>query len=195
MSIKKWTARARIAGLVMTAAVLFSGVAQANIITIFNGASQKGTLDDLGPSVTFLGYTSPGTLDSTAPYTAVTTTVNPADAGTLVPIANSYFGTAFVSSDEHRTDGGSASNLVLDIDTTYFSLTLGQNQTAFFKNQSGGELLLTYHATGTAAGVSHYSEYGSALAVPGPIVGAGLPGLVMAFGGLLAWRRRKAIAA
>lgn len=35
----------------------------------------------------------------------------------------------------------------------------------------------------------------SARSVPGPVVGAGLPGLVMAFGGFLAWRRRKALAA
>ena len=32
----------------------------------------------------------------------------------------------------------------------------------------------------------------AAAPVPEPVVGAGIPGLVMAFGGFLAWRRRKA---
>lgn len=35
----------------------------------------------------------------------------------------------------------------------------------------------------------------SASAVPGPVLGAGLPGLVMAMGGFLAWRRRRMAAA
>jgi hypothetical protein len=179
--------------LALAAALFLSSAAQANTVSIFEGASLKGTLSDLGVSVTFLGYTAPAVLDSTPPYQANTTTVSPANPQTLVPIANSYFGTSFGTTDEHRTGiVGSPLSLVLDIETLYFSLTLGGNQTAFFQNQSGGALHLTYSGLpGGGNGVSHYSEYGAAFAVPGPIVGAGLPGLMMALGGLVILARRR----
>ena len=155
----------------------------------------QGTLSDGGASVTFLGYTSPLTLDNVAPFTAVTTTVNPADPATLVPIANTWFGTTFAVSDDHRTNVGGGGDLVaFDISTTFFSLTIGQQQTAFFRNQDG-VLHLTYTSLpGVGGGLSHFDQYG--VPVPGPVVGAGLPGLIAACGGLIALaRRRKARAA
>jgi len=49
--------------------------------------------------------------------------------------------------------------------------------------------------SGECCGVNPITFEVAAAAVPGPIVGAGLPGLVMALGGLIALRRRRMIAA
>ena len=97
-------ARAFIAGFALISAAFVTGPVKANTITIFDAGVNQGNLSDGGVSVTFLGYTSPLTLDNAAPFITVTTTVNPANEATLTPIANTWFGTTFAVSDDHRTD-------------------------------------------------------------------------------------------
>jgi hypothetical protein len=175
--------------LALAAALLLSATAQANTVDIFESGTQIGSLTDGGVSVTFLGYTAPGTQDSSPPYQADTASFNPSD---LLANANNFFGTSFTTDNRTTGNGGSMS---FDIATQYFSLTFGQQRTAFFENTSGGLLHLTYTTLrGEGAGLSHYDTF-AASAVPGPILGAGLPSILMALGGLIAWRRRRMTAA
>jgi hypothetical protein len=190
--------RACIAGFALVSAAFVTGPVKANTVTLLEAGVPQGNLTDGGASapITFLGYASPLTLDNTDPFGASTATVNPANEATLTPIANIWFGTSFAVADDHRTSIPDAQkdNVAFDISTTFFSLTIGQQQTAFFQNQSGGTLHLTYTSLpGEGGGLSHFDQFGTP--VPGPVVGAGLPGLLLASGGLLGWwRRRKAAA-
>ena len=54
-----------------------------------------------------------------------------------------------------------------------------------------GQLSLFYWDENNGDNTGSIDATISASAVPGPIVGAGLPGLIMALGGLIAWRRRR----
>ena len=69
---------------------------------------------------------------------------------------------------------------------------------AFFYNFTGGTIELTYADApggGNGAGLSHSTEFNglvpTTFQVPGPAVGAGLPALIAACGGLLAVARRR----
>jgi len=60
---------------------------------------------------------------------------------------------------------------------------------------ASGQLALYYWDSNNNDNTGSIAATISASAVPGPIVGAGLPGVVMALGGLIAWRRRRMAAA
>jgi hypothetical protein len=192
-----------------------AGTAQANTITIRDGdGPDSGTLTTTG---SFSGYVAQGCTDSSCspraadgdgPFVLSSTFATLIDQliasnGSLTNSANEANDTRTINAITGLSlptgvhSSANPSN-PFTVNTEYFSMKFG-NDWAFFHNDSGVPLTFIYTAApGQGAGLSHYVTFGDPVQVnevPGPVLGAGLPGAIMAFGGLLAWyRRRKASA-
>jgi LPXTG-motif cell wall-anchored protein len=159
-------------------------------------AHTNGTLnvwDDLTPHFGGLGVgsgtTGSDTNDNINGTNVLTLTfvssVNLTGVGTLFDPAHSPFGpgdpltgTFLLSVDGgsfHQITFASANDGALNLLGTTFAFEEGSNQPTFYVSA------LSYTTTGG----------GHQEGVPGPVAGAGLPGLILAGGGLLGWRRRK----
>jgi hypothetical protein len=139
---------------------------------IGNGNSLNGNGSD---PVNQAGYL---TLDTTSTAGLVPLTITLGNSGTFSFVASALY-TDYVLGIQ--TSLGS-------IKPDYFAFNLPTGIVS-------GSYLISHSGTFATEAVLYGHEAISASPVPGPIVGAGLPGIVMALGGLIAWRCRRMAAA
>jgi hypothetical protein len=171
----------------MTGSIVFTGSPLANGYDPGNGLTLAGFSNDTqnSPTVTLAGGTSAsfGYQDLVVTDTAVFT------AGQLV-IESSPSGLGFGTGSTGWTQTFTASKTGFFAGWTLFSSDFPPTFTSSL-DPTNTTLTVTWTGTVTDGTFDATFTASSTPAVPGPIVGAGLPGLALAFGGILAWRCRK----
>jgi hypothetical protein len=189
--------RSFIAAAAIVSGVAFGTPANANTITITPvataGNDSPATVTSTLAGNVFVGLVDGGGaafLAGTGSFTAATGfdlgASNPASEAALLT-TECACGTTFApSGTEQNTNAGIPATFSTAAE--FFAIK-ADGWIAYFHNLTGGLLTLNYAdapGDGVAAGISHTQNF-----VPFPALGAGLPGLVLACGGLIALARRR----
>jgi hypothetical protein len=185
------TLRATVGAIILAGGTLASGAASATTITFSGLPFPTGTLLTAYTEGGFTVTPSFGQFfqDQSRGNPAPSVFAAPAGAGVDVTISGGgLFNFA-------SFDTGLADHFV---DTHVSGFLSGMQLFSFALFVDGGFFTIANPNAGVAIDQLHFVLDGTANldnivvnAVPGPIVGAGLPGLILASGGLLAWWRRR----